>query len=76
MGWWWSSSNQPEEAPALPASDNGHAPSQRQATEHPSTPSTLKHTPLSFLPSSIDFDSLYPSPMSCRTAFDYAFFCL
>ncbi|EAS37130.3 uncharacterized protein CIMG_02484 [Coccidioides immitis RS] len=108
MGWWWSSSNQPEEAPALPASDNGHAPSQRQATEHPSTPSTLKHTPVSrdeqadaelqaflsgmkdttesshpinsssqltSLPSSIDPDSLYPTTMSCRTAFDYAFFC-
>jgi hypothetical protein len=39
-------------------------------TTTPSTDSTTKEPPSSIAP-----DSLYPDTMSCRSAFDYAFFC-
>ncbi|CRG83204.1 hypothetical protein PISL3812_00554 [Talaromyces islandicus] len=47
--------------------------SQPSTSDHPTStsPSTENNTP----PSSISFESLYPDHMSCRSAFDYAFFC-
>ncbi|PYH42601.1 EMI1 family protein [Aspergillus saccharolyticus JOP 1030-1] len=54
--------------------------SQNARNQQPSTPETSSPDTTPFLdsqppPKSIAPDSLYPDTMSCRSAFDYAFFC-
>lgn len=48
---------------------------QQSSTSSPSTQPTESNPSHTQAPSSIAPDSLYPDTMSCRTAFDYAFFC-
>uniref|UniRef100_A0A093VAM6 Early meiotic induction protein 1 n=1 Tax=Talaromyces marneffei PM1 TaxID=1077442 RepID=A0A093VAM6_TALMA len=49
--------------------------SQRQSSTTTTTPPSPDSTTQQEPPSSIAPDSLYPDTMSCRSAFDYAFFC-
>ncbi|RAO70544.1 uncharacterized protein BHQ10_006556 [Talaromyces amestolkiae] len=57
--------------PSPPSSQPSQAPSSTTTTTSPTSLESIQ----SETPSSIAPDSLYPDTMSCRSAFDYAFFC-
>ncbi|KAL4868232.1 hypothetical protein BDV12DRAFT_105388 [Aspergillus spectabilis] len=54
-------------------SDISQSPAESQ--KHTPTSTQIPATALKSPPASIAPDSLYPDTMSCRSAFDYAFFC-
>ncbi|PYH88083.1 hypothetical protein BO71DRAFT_404121 [Aspergillus ellipticus CBS 707.79] len=59
---------------SLESDIQGQRPQQSSAAD-PSSPESASSSDPHAPPSSIAPDSLYPDTMSCRSAFDYAFFC-
>ncbi|RAL10747.1 uncharacterized protein BO97DRAFT_406742 [Aspergillus homomorphus CBS 101889] len=60
---------------SLESDVNQHAQKQLHTSQDTSSPNPASSTDPQSPPNSIAPDSLYPDTMSCRSAFDYAFFC-